>query len=363
MAFLPEAKTPDEIKRMSVVKVRPEYNKLAKIYNKIVNGDIRFCIDCGQPISKHGFYEDFRYGSGLNPVCKDCITRIVEQRTKNRDEPNITKESFKKGLEILNKPFIISLYNSCLENAVLDNGERSKRNAQAAYISQVSSLQQYRGKTWNDSDIEDDIGNDELPEEVVEAKINENSRLIKAGRKRFGDEQSINDIFYLETQYEDYVSRYEINLKSQEVLVEEICYKQLELKEARISHKETSKLLKDLQELMTSLNIKPSQSNSDQLTDAKSFGQLIDIQEKDKPIPEPEGPFKDIDHIAMLVDGFFRGHLAKMMGLVNGQSNIYDSLMDKFTVKKTADEDDEDDEDFLSRWFGSELNKELNEQT
>jgi hypothetical protein len=81
----------------------------------------------------------------------------------------------------------------------------------------------------------------------------------------------------LESQYEDFLSRYEINLKSQEILVEEIVFKQLELKEARLHHKETSKLLKDLQDLMTSLNIKPSQSNSDQLTDAKSFGQLIDI--------------------------------------------------------------------------------------
>lgn len=162
----------------------------------------------------------------------------------------------------------------------------------------------------------------------------------------------------MESQYEDFLTRYEINLKSQEILVEQIVFKMLELKEARARHKETSKLLKDLQDLMTSLNIKPSQSNSDQLTDAKSFGQLIDLWEKEQPVLEPEGPFKDIDHIGMLVDGFFRGHLVKMMGLKNAWSQIYDKLMDKYTVKVSSEVEDEEDEDVLNRMFGAELDKE-----
>lgn len=109
---------------------------------------------------------------------------------------------------------------------------------------------------------------------------------------------------------------------------------------------------------MASLNVKPSQSNSDQFTDNQSFGQLIELWEQKKPIPQPEDEFKDPDHMVMLVDGFFKGHLAKMLGIKNGFSRIYDGLMNKYTVKYNIDEDDEQSEEIFNKMFGKEIDKE-----
>ena len=48
-----------------------------------------------------------------------------------------------------------------------------------------------------------------------------------------------------------------------------------------------------------------------------TFGQLIDKWEQEKPIPEPDEEFKDVDKIGLYIDVFFKGHLSKMMGLKN----------------------------------------------
>lgn len=356
MAFLPDIKTPDEVKKLTMSKVKAEYNKIAAVYAKIIEREIIFCDKCGEPFSKYNFYTDKRCAMGYRPICKECVQKVVEQRVKPRDEPNITKESFKEGLKLLDRPYIKKLYDDCMNNSGVDTGERSKRSVFSSYMTQLLTLPQHRNdriKCYADSDRDDDDDDG-----AFTSQVNENSRFVKTGRKRFGEEQSPAQLYFLEYHYEDFLSRYEVNLKSQEVLIQEVVYKMLELKEARLQHKETSKLDKDLQDLMGSLNMKPSQNNSELFNDAKTFGQMIDEQEKEKPIPEPEGVFKDIDHIAMLVDGFFRGHLVKMMGIKNAWSQFYDRIMEKYTVKKSSDVE-EDDEDIFNDYFGNELNKEL----
>lgn len=109
---------------------------------------------------------------------------------------------------------------------------------------------------------------------------------------------------------------------------------------------------------MSSLQIKPSQTNSNALTEAKTFGQLIEKWEDEwdggKPIPEPDEDFKDPDHMITLVDTFFKGHLAKMMGLKNGFSRLYDKYMKKYTVSQPQYDEDTDSEAIFEQIFGKE---------
>jgi len=109
---------------------------------------------------------------------------------------------------------------------------------------------------------------------------------------------------------------------------------------------------------MTSLQIKPSQTNSNALTEAKTFGQLIEKWEDEydggKPIPEPDEEFKDPDNMGILVDVFMKGHLAKMMGLKNGFSRLYDKYMSKYTVKQPEYNEDSDSEAIFEQIFGKE---------
>ena len=162
---------------------------------------------------------------------------------------------------------------------------------------------------------------------------------------------------FLEQEYQDWTHRYSCENKSQELLFQRICCKELEINEAQRAGKDTKELDKTLQDLLGSANLKPSQNNSNALTEAKTFGQLIEKWENEKPIPEPDEEFKDVDRIGLYIDVFFKGHLSKMMGLKNGFSSLYEKFMRKYTVNKPEYDEDSDSEILFEQIFGSKVDE------
>ena len=162
---------------------------------------------------------------------------------------------------------------------------------------------------------------------------------------------------FLENEYQDWTTRYPCENKSQELLFKRICFKELEIDKAQKDGKDTKELDATLQNLMGSLNIKPSQKNSNTLTDNLTFGQLIDKWEQEYPIPEPEEEFKDVDKIGLYIDVFFKGHLSKMMGLKNAFSSLYERFMSKYTVTKPQYDEDFDSEALFDQIFGSKIDE------
>ena len=352
MAFMPQTIPTKEIKKTPVAKIRENYATISDVYNKMLNGEIVRCPKCGRFMSQYSYYHDDRYHDGLYPICKDCMMKIVGNQKKPSDQFHETKESIKTVLQMLDKPFLKDLYESS-KKTVDERIEKSDdENAVFSIFSVMYpqfSLTQYRNMHWKDSDIE--LPNDDTGDVIDDVEF------LKTAKRRFGNYSKV-DLTYLENEFQDWVNFYGINTKAQKTLVQCLCLKQLEFDHAQRAGKDTSKIIKDIQDIMASLNVKPSQSNSDQFTDNQSFGQLIELWEQKKPIPQPEDEFKDPDHMVMLVDGFFKGHLAKMLGIKNGFSRIYDGLMNKYTVKHNIDEDDEQSEEIFNKMFGKEIDKE-----
>ena len=104
---------------------------------------------------------------------------------------------------------------------------------------------------------------------------------------------------------------------------------------------------------MGSLSVKPNQSNSNALTEAKTFGQLIQKWEEEKPIPEPDEDFKSVNKIGLYIDAFFKGHLSKMMNLKNAFSKTYENVMKKYAVDKPQYDEDADSETLFDQIFGT----------
>ena len=104
---------------------------------------------------------------------------------------------------------------------------------------------------------------------------------------------------------------------------------------------------------MGSMALKPNQNNSNALTEAKTFGQLIQKWENEKPIPEPDEEFRDVNKIGMYLDVFFKGHLARMMGLKNAFSHTYEKFIKKYTVDKPQYDEDTDSETLFDQIFGA----------
>ena len=117
--------------------------------------------------------------------------------------------------------------------------------------------------------------------------------------------------------------------------------------------------IKSCQDIMTSLGIKPTQNSTDAMTDQKTFGELIKAWEIEQPIPEPEGAWADIDRIGLLIDVFYKGHLAKMLNLKNAFSSIYERFIGKFTVTRPEYEEGDDTESIFDEIFGNKMNEEF----
>lgn len=352
MAFLRQAKTPQEIKMIGVAAVRDAYNSLAEDYNKILDYKYIFCHKCGDFLAADTFYADDRFATGKFPICKKCIMKMVEQRKDNRSEPNETKESVQRVLQLMDLPYIDSFYEDCIKGAYDEAKEKNRTSPFATYNTAVRSLPQYKGMKWKDSEFDEDHIDDT-------DEINENSRILKQAKKRFGKNYNSADLVFLENEYQDWIKRYACDTKAQEVLFKRICCKELEIDKAQKANRDTKEMDKTLQDLMGSLQVKPNQSNSNALTEAKTFGQLIQRWEDEydggKPIPEPDDDFKDVDKIGLYLDVFFKGHLSKMMDLKNGFSRLYDRFMKKYTVTKPQYNEDVGSEELFDQIFGTKI--------
>lgn len=355
MAKVIEPLSDAELKKITVANLRQEYRKLANIYNRIMNEELIYCPRCGNWKNTNSFYASKESPDGIEHYgCRECILdecTDIDKKTKVRtDNKEKTIAVFKK----LDWYFNEKDYYEQLSNISEGVGEKIRSTAAQQLIVMVRSLPQYKDKKFINSEFEsEDLKTENSPEET---KIVQ--KTLKAAKKRFGGSYSNEDLMFLENEYQDWTTRYPCENKAQELLFKRICFKELEIDKAQRDGKDTKELDATLQNLMGSLNVKPSQRSSNALTDNLTFGQLIDKWEQEKPIPEPDEEFKDVDKIGLYIDVFFKGHLSKMMGLKNAFSSIYERYISKYTVTKPQYDEDADSEALFDQIFGSIANDE-----
>ncbi len=351
MATMGQAKTPDEFKRLGIPAMRDAYNRLANDYNKLVDKEYMICPMCGNiKKTETNYYTDRRFVVGKYPICRECVVMMAENRKNSSDKPNETQASVIKVLRMMDVPYKHDIYMKCCKESAENAIDGVRTSPFRQYISAVKSFPSLTTQTFDDSDLE--VVHDEQEGEE-ESNVNENSRLIKDARKHFGKKYSLDDLAFLEATYREWTTFYACETKAQEVLFKRICCTLLKINEAEQEGRDTKELDKTLQELMSSSQVKPSQNNSNTLTEAKTFGQLIDKWEAEKPVPEPEDEFKDVDKMGLWVDVFFKGHLAKMMNFKNAFSILYDKFISKYTVTKPTVDEESESEEIFNKLFGN----------
>lgn len=348
MARLRSFKTPEEIKKMPISNVREEYNKLAYDYERITENKILLCPCCNTwQSAEDGFYMDKRYATNRYPVCKRCLLKKVEQRQKDTDEPNETKESVQHVLQMMDKVYDDDFYNDCVKGALDGVNEKQRHSPFATYIVGIQSLPQWKGKGWKDSNF----GDAAMSVDEEETRIIQ--KTVKAGRKRFGSGYTDDEYMILENEYQDWITRYECNTKAQEEVFENLSILKLLKKKALLKGDSTRDLDKQQQDWLDAGKLKPKQNTTDTLSDAQTFGTLIQKYEETRPLPEMDDEFKDVDKIGLYFDVFFRGHTSKMLGLKNAFSNIYERIIGKYAVTKPEYSEEEDSEAIFSKVFGT----------
>jgi hypothetical protein len=348
MANLKQAKTDEEIKKLGVNSVKKAYHELALDYNHILDGDYIYCPHCGKWKSVRCYYGSDESKDGIEHfACKECVldmcTSILDDGTRidNREK---TIATFRR----LNWYFNEKDYNAQIESLSEGVNEKLRGTAAQQLIVMVRSLgsKNWKGLTFKDSEfiIEDDENNPEANIKIVQ-------KTLRAAKKRFGN-YSNEDLMFLENEYQDWITRYECNTKAQETIFERLAFKKWEINKATKAGQNTKDLDKTYTDLLASVNILPRQNADNGLDSSLTFGQLIEQWENNKPIPDPDPEFADVNHMAKYIKTWFKGSLARSIGIDNGYSKEYDDELQKYSVKKQDYSADDESDDIYKTVFG-----------
>ena len=326
--------------------------------NKTVNKNKYRCFYCGKEYVETNFYKSFgRFFDNIGkiPYCKQCIEKFYQyyfDRYTNEGCLTPEKNAVKRVCMAMDIYYTDANFDSSMNKIRRDNINISPMGQ---YMKTIG-FNQYKDKSYDNTVSEDE--KKKRREELVNGSINSgDSDIDEATRKFFGAGFEDKDYEFLKEQYDDWVTRHECQTKAQEEVFKRICFKQLEILKATRLGEDTKNLDDTFQKLLDTAKLQPKQNSSEAMSDAQTFGTLIDKWENTRPLPEIDEELKDVDKIGLYLDVFFKGHLAKMMGLKNGFSRLYNKYMKQYTVEKPEYESDEDSEALFDAIFGSSLDK------
>lgn len=272
------------------------------------------CEQCEKNKTLSEYYNGDKmfFPKGKMHVCKDCCLKIVEENGH---------EGLLGLLRMINKPFYQDLYKGDIPD----------------YIRQVASLPQYRAVGFTNSDtlvelVDINSLKRAKPTELSEEELRESEDFWGVGL----EEQ---EYIWLNIEYSDYLNRYEVDSKTLENLIREICLVQLDIRKARSQKKDVKNELKAYNDLLTAANLKPSQSTGNMSVDQETYGTLIKKLEYDRPVSEPAPEWRDVDGIGKFIRTFFLAPLAKMFGKENKWQDEYEEEIAKYTVKPRREEE------------------------
>lgn len=289
------------------------------------------CSSCGkEKDAARDFYTSFspfHKSTGRLHVCKQCLSNSVKENDV---------KSFVNMLRAMDKPMIMHLYESAIQS-----------NAYVGEYFKLVNAKDFRYMTWDDSDFEDhkssgSIKKNNLVDEDETKDISQDEyNFLKSF---WGKSFNLEELLWLQEEYEDFTNRYECDSKGMELLIKQICLTELDIEKRRANSEKVDAQLKTLQDLLGSGNLKPVQETGANAVEQETFGTLIKKFEREKPIPEPDSAWKDVDGIGKYIRTFFFGHMAKAIGAENKFQDEYDEEFTKYTVNQEDIEDGELDE-------------------
>lgn len=308
------------------------------------------CFYCGKAYVDTNYYSSnsvFFGNTGKIPYCKQCIERLYQHYSRKYAQEGYSYPE-RKAVKRLCMAFDIyykeDVFNSALRN-YKDNDVSTSPMSQ--YMRVIQLWQYNKNKETYENTLEKEnqheLDGGPIVKESTDFEPDEDT--INFFGRGFNNE----DYEFLKREYEDWTARHECKTKAQEEVFKDICFNRLQNLKALRKGEETKDITAAFQKLLDSGKLQPKQNAGDTTADNQTFGTLIDKWENTRPLPEIDEELKDVDKIGYYIDTFYKGHTCKMLNVKNAFSNLYSSMMKKFTVSKPEYNLDEED-------FDSELN-------
>lgn len=311
------------------------------------------CLYCGKDYVDTNYYSsnsDFHKATGKIPYCKQCAEKMYQYYfDRYTNEGCIEPE--KKAVKRLCMAFDVYFKEDVFYSSLRKIKEEEINTSPMSQYMRVIQLYQYNR---NKETYENTIAQEERENAIVSAplKVENDYQADDKTIEFFGRGFTNEDYRFLKREYDDWTARHECKTKAQEEVFKDICFNRLQNLKALQRGEDTKDITASFQKLLDSGKLQPKQNSGDTTADNQTFGTLIDKWENERPLPEIDEELKDVDNIALYINIFFKGHLAKMMGLKNGLSQLYTKFMKKYTVEKPEYNNDENSEALFDAVFG-----------
>lgn len=230
------------------------------------------CSCCGKEKRESEFYMSKAYiykHIGRLPICKLCLGDVYDRYyNKYEDE--------KTALYYMCRATSICFNLSCFMGAMQEiAGGKKKSNVWQIYMTKLNSIGNKNG-AGDDFDASDEIENTISSEEYdYDGDIQDNMRWGNLPKK---------DIEFLNNQFNSWITRHKCETRAEEILYEEICQMQLDIKKTRENGGDTVKKVEALQKLMASANIRPLDQNAMSVNENMMlWGTIVEAIEKNEP--------------------------------------------------------------------------------
>lgn len=315
-----------------------------------------YCCRCGlaykSPVGNFPASHSPMYrGAGYYPMCRKCVDELYDDY---RSELGSDRAAVRRLCMKMDLYWNDDIYNTVERQA----GVRSRI---MTYISRTNT-KTYIDKTFDDTIAEEDAvggwipkplnpdGTPMIPEPKPE-KIVVPQEMIDF----WGTGYEPEFYFELDRRYKNWTKDLEDIPHNEQVLYEQAARLEAIIAKDGADGKPIDKNVATLNNVMASLNQKPSQQKdaTDTSYDNIPMGKWIERWEKSAPVPEPDESLKDRYGVIRYILTWFVGHAGRMLGKNTIYSKLYDEEVERLRVEKPQYED-YDDEDMVSDIFSIE---------
>ena len=293
-----------------------------------------YCRKCTSFLPEKNFYKAVDNGlidtNGKLSVCKTCAQKIY-------DEIYAEKGSMEKAIHAMCTSLNIKFSNEALSatkshiNTLLENG----KNVNAIFS--IFLMKLVATNPSMDKSVTQNMTYEDVGVIFTTQEINTREIPIPVDTLKFwGETLSREDVEYLEGEYVNFRQSYKSEKYADVILMKQVCYILLDISEARKGGADTSKLGKELRELMDSLTISPESANKLSTgKEVESYGLWIQDIENYEPCEwlksDPRG---DIYRDVAKTEEYFKSYFVRpLKNFITGSKD--------FNVEDSESTDDE----------------------
>jgi hypothetical protein len=286
-----------------------------------------YCRKCQKTKNGNYFYDATQLvldSNGKMSVCRDCIMGMYDNMFQNEKTMSKTIYRLCRLLDVRYEESSIDMTEKKIEKI----GGTKKNSAFGYYLANLKSV------GVKNSGIDDVTFNDISPT-IVTDPITEDEDEDEHLRRFWGINFNYDDYVFLEEEFDDWKKTHKCDTKAESSLLKELCYKELEIRKARVEGKSTASLVKEKQDLMKTASVDPAKTSvAGGGKSQDTFSSFIKIIEETEPADyyADKGLFRDFDNI----DFYFRKYVVRPLKNFITQSR-------DFNVEADSSEDEEED--------------------